>query len=490
MPPSRDVSPRGFFVRYGSRRALDADHAAYLAHGGMVVPVESSEAPAPDAPVQLRVETPGGHSFCIRGKVRRHVPGRGLMVAFDDGQPERDALDTLVESQKFRAEMERESPAFDPPETGTYTPEAPAAASGGAGSADPATAWGAASPPEVSLPESLFEEPTPIDPPLTGPVDNMPPLAAEPMPSLTADLVTGAGPEDGTALHPDVATAAPPRRPAPTADRPPTVIRAPRGGESYHVAVIKLFQIRDLVESFRRFFTHAELDVEYANAELTRGQIVRLRLTLPGHNVFEMWSVVEAVSPRQLTLRVNEKDELYRKAILYPESVAAKARLQREAKDEIEASPMQVMLFTEQKAQEDEEKMPLRRRLARMGMDDKINLALSGNREERMALAMDSNKAVHHYLLKNAKLTLDEIAFMARLPSLNPDVLDKIAENPAYTQNPTVVKALVFNPRTPVRTSIRLLDRLPRNELMNLSKRMSMNQRLVMAAKNKLFKVR
>ena len=79
---------------------------------------------------------------------------------------------------------------------------------------------------------------------------------------------------------------------------------------------------------------------------------------------------------------------------------------------------------------------------------------------------------------------------MARLPSLNPDVLDKIAENPAYTQNPTIVKALVFNPRTPVRTSIRLLDRLPRNELVNLSKRMSMNQRLVMAAKNKLFKVR
>ena len=103
-----------------------------------------------------------------------------------------------------------------------------------------------------------------------------------------------------------------------------------------------------------------------------------------------MWSVVEAISSRQFTLRVNDKDELYRKAVLYPESVAAKARLQRETKDEIESTPMQVVFFTEQKAQEDEEKMPLRRRLARMGMDDKINLALSGNREERMALAMDS----------------------------------------------------------------------------------------------------
>ena len=119
-------------------------------------------------------------------------------------------------------------------------------------------------------------------------------------------------------------------------------------------------------------------------------------------------------------------------------------------------------------------------------MDDKINLAQAGNKEERMALAMDPNKAVHHYLLKNAKITVDEIAFMARLPSLNPPVLDKIAENPAYTQNPSVAKALVYNPKTPVRTAIRLLDRLPRSEVMNLAKRMGMNLKLVMAAKKRL----
>jgi hypothetical protein len=144
--------------------------------------------------------------------------------------------------------------------------------------------------------------------------------------------------------------------------------------------------------------------------------------------------------------------------------------------------------MTEVVPEESLEDLPLRRRLQRMGMDEKINLAQSGNKEERIALAMDSNKAIHHYLLKNAKVTLDEIAFMARLPSLNPDVLDKIAENPSYTQNPSVAKALVYNPKTPVRTAIRILDRLPRSEVMNLAKRTGMNLKLVMAAKKKIEK--
>ena len=461
-------------MRYDSCRALDADHAAYLTHGGMMLPVDAEQAPAANTPVVLRIEGPLGASFVLDGRAGTHVPGRGLMVSFEDkAQSARDALDAYIESDAFRAAVKREPPTtVSAPKVGPFDVRPP--------DAEPAT-----DPVHRPLAADLFEETTPIDPPY---VDNQPPLSADPSP-----IDPGETHAEGTALHPDVARAvggARRRRPAPTAERPPTVIRQPRAGEEYHVAVIKLFQVTDFVDRYKRFFTDAELDQPCADSNLSRGQIVLLRLTLPGHNVFEMWSVVEDADPRRFVLRVRDNDEVYLRARLYPDSVAAKARLKREAQDPDLSTKPQVLLLSEKKADEDESKMPLRRRLARMGMDDKINLALSGNREERMALAMDSNKAVHHYLLKNAKLTLDEIAFMARLPSLNPDVLDKIAENPSYTQNPTVTKALVFNPRTPVRTAIRLLDRLPRNELMNLSKRMSMNQRLVMAAKNKLFKIK
>ena len=103
-----------------------------------------------------------------------------------------------------------------------------------------------------------------------------------------------------------------------------------------------------------------------------------------------------------------------------------------------------------------------------------------------MALASDGNKAIHHYLLKNARTSMDEIVMMARLPTLNPDVLMKIGENPAYTQNPQVVRNLVFNPKTPVKLAVRLIDRLPKSVLNLIAKRTSMHRSIVSAAQKKL----
>jgi hypothetical protein len=250
------------------------------------------------------------------------------------------------------------------------------------------------------------------------------------------------------------------------------------------VYAVRFGGVRAFVALLPRLRSEGRISLPHAEGEAAVGDVARLRMTLPGHNVFEAWARIAMIEARSIELRVGLDDEGVRKALVHPETIAARARLAAEGPGE--ADEVAVTRLSEQVPDDDDEKMPLRRRISRMGMEDKINLALSGNREERMALAMDSNKAIHHYLLKNAKLTLDELAFMARLPSLNPDVLDKIAENPAYTQNPAVTRALVNNPRTPVKTSIRLLDRLPRSEVMNLAKRTGMNARLVMAAKKKL----
>lgn len=231
--------------------------------------------------------------------------------------------------------------------------------------------------------------------------------------------------------------------------------------------------------------TAARLEIPPPPETATRNAPVLAKLTLPGHNVIEIWSVVEEVTAAKVSLRLDPDDERYRRACLFPTTHQARNRQERETERGDPPGERSVLWLAEEMPEE-AEKMPLRRRIKRMGMEDKINLALSGNREERMALAQDSNRSIHHHLLRNAKLTIDEVAYMSRLPSLNPDVLDKIAENPGYTQNPAVTKALVFNPRTPLRTALRLLDRLPRSELNVLSRRTGMNKRLVMAAKNKL----
>jgi hypothetical protein len=215
------------------------------------------------------------------------------------------------------------------------------------------------------------------------------------------------------------------------------------------------------------------------------GSPVQLRLILPGYNVFEIGATVDAVSP--VLLRAAPDDPAYEKAVAYLSSAAARTRREGEAQRATEPEPPDVRRFeAEPDEDEGDERMPLRRRLQRMGMEEKINLALTGDREMRMALASDTNRAIHPYLLKNRQITIHEIAHLARLPTTNPDVLERIADHKPYTQNSAVLKSLVFNPKTPISTSIRLLDRLPRSELQQIARRSSMHQRLVMAAKKKL----
>ena len=443
----------GFSVRYASRAALDRDHAAYLIHGGLVIPFTGPNPPSPNTRLTIRIEEPAGNHFDLAGQVGQVIPGRGFMVSFEAAsRPAQAALDRFVQNPVFQAALQDE-----PDDT--------------------------AKPPQV-VPLSIDRPTVPAAPP---PKD-MAPTPGPAGPAPIDNVGTTAPPGPSGALHPDVEAAVPgaPSSPSPPAtSSAETELRRPGPGDSYWVFVLKFATLLDYVEHAADFAHSRQLRIpRQAEHEVKVNDPARIRLTLPGHNVFEIWAVVERVLGSHLVVRVSENDEQFRKAVLHPETVAGRKRLERERPEHRQA--VVTLQLRQDVPLEDIEKMPIRRRLQRMGMDDKINLALSGNREERMALASDSNRAVHHYLLKNAKITMDEIAFMARLPSLNPDVLDKIAENPAYVQNPTVVKALVYNPKTPVKTAIRLLDRLSRPEVMNLSKRMTMNRRLVMAAKKKV----
>jgi hypothetical protein len=264
----------------------------------------------------------------------------------------------------------------------------------------------------------------------------------------------------------------------------PKNFRTPNPGEKYVVYVVKVKTVLDLVELIPTFRQTATLVVPFAMDPATEGDLAQLRLTLPGRNIFLLWALIGRVRPTDVTLHVNPESKAYAQALAFPKSVLGARRMSTERQEN--RGPLEVIRLEEERPRESEKDMPVRRRLARMSMEDKINMALSGTREERMALAMDGNKAIHHYLLKNARISLDEVAFIARLPTMNPDVLGKIAENPSYTQNLQVVKHLVYNPKTPVPVAIKLLDRLPRPEIMLLAKRMSMNQRLVQAAKKKI----
>jgi hypothetical protein len=109
-------------------------------------------------------------------------------------------------------------------------------------------------------------------------------------------------------------------------------------------------------------------------------------------------------------------------------------------------------------------------RLAAMTVTEKMQLALSGDREARAYLLRDTNKALHVYVLRNPRLGLDEVIYAAKMPSLSPDALKHIAEHREWGVNTTVCTALARNPRTPVPLVLKLLPRVPMQELRAIAK--------------------
>lgn len=113
---------------------------------------------------------------------------------------------------------------------------------------------------------------------------------------------------------------------------------------------------------------------------------------------------------------------------------------------------------------------PVSERLKAMTVTQKMALALSCDRETRMALLRDTNKTLHIYVLKNPRVGLDEVQHAAKMPTLSPDAIKIIAEHKEWGLNSTVCTSLVRNPKTPMPLALRLLSRVPLSEIRAIAK--------------------
>jgi hypothetical protein len=109
-------------------------------------------------------------------------------------------------------------------------------------------------------------------------------------------------------------------------------------------------------------------------------------------------------------------------------------------------------------------------KLSAMSVTEKMQLALSGDREARAYLLRDNNKVLHGYVLRNPRIGLDEVLYAAKMSSLSADALKFIAEHREWGVNVSVCTALARNPRMPVPLVLKLLPRLPSQELRAIAK--------------------
>ncbi len=100
------------------------------------------------------------------------------------------------------------------------------------------------------------------------------------------------------------------------------------------------------------------------------------------------------------------------------------------------------------------------KKLAKLGVVEKMKLATNGTREQRSLLVRDPNRLVAAAVLSSPKLTESEVEQFAKMANVAEDVLRVIGSNRAWTKNYGVVAGLVKNPKTPLALSMTLLQRV------------------------------
>jgi len=133
-----------------------------------------------------------------------------------------------------------------------------------------------------------------------------------------------------------------------------------------------------------------------------------------------------------------------------------------------------------------EERASTVQRIAGLSVAQRMALAMKGTREERSILIRDPNKIVGVAVLSSPKLTETEVAAIARMASINEELLRMIANTRAWIKNYDVVLGLVKNAKTPLAISMNLLSRLNEKDLRMLSQDRNIPDVLRITARKKI----
>ena len=104
-------------------------------------------------------------------------------------------------------------------------------------------------------------------------------------------------------------------------------------------------------------------------------------------------------------------------------------------------------------------------RINRMTISQRIRLALTGDKTERLILIKDSNRMVQLAVIESPKMADDEVLIHTRNLSLSGEIIGKIANNREWTKNYSIIMALVQNPKTPIHRAISFIKQLHSRDL-------------------------
>lgn len=104
-------------------------------------------------------------------------------------------------------------------------------------------------------------------------------------------------------------------------------------------------------------------------------------------------------------------------------------------------------------------------RMRELSQMEKILLAVKADRTERALLLQDNDPRVLLSLLRNPRLTVDEIARLTKSPHLTFQIADVIVKAAQWMSSLDVRLGLIHNPKTPQAFALRILPTLPDAEV-------------------------
>lgn len=141
-------------------------------------------------------------------------------------------------------------------------------------------------------------------------------------------------------------------------------------------------------------------------------------------------------------------------------------------------------LLDEKKDKADEQN--LYKAVSSMTMGQKLKLALCGNKAARELLVKDPNKIISVAVLKNPRVTEEEVQKVTASKGTSDDLLRQISRNKEWMKSHTIRVGMLSNPKTPLAISLKLLDTVFEKDLQTIAKSKNVSSALSSAARRRL----
>ncbi len=109
-------------------------------------------------------------------------------------------------------------------------------------------------------------------------------------------------------------------------------------------------------------------------------------------------------------------------------------------------------------------------RMRALSQMEKILLAVKADRTERALLLQDNDPRVLLSLLRNPRLTVEEVVRLAKSPHLTFQIADVIMKTTQWMSSLDIRLGLIHNPKTPPPFALRILPTLPDMEVRAIAK--------------------